>query len=165
MIRRPPRSTPLYSSAASDVYKRQSVHRVRESDRWTRDTLDWVKWAPWNRYRGDEQADGEVPEGVEVREEPRPETTGRTGDLIIIDTSDKPPRDFHIKYEDVVKHGVTRRCGGCSSYWKGRPKQGHIPKCRERFREILRDDERVRNQATRERVQAESERGTGEASR
>src|SRR5660397_119595 len=27
MIRRPPRSTPLYSSAASDVYKRQYVHR------------------------------------------------------------------------------------------------------------------------------------------
>src|SRR5660397_29570 len=26
MIRRPPRSTPLYSSAASDVYKRQSVN-------------------------------------------------------------------------------------------------------------------------------------------
>src|SRR5660398_327947 len=25
MIRRPPRSTPLYSSAASDVYKRQSI--------------------------------------------------------------------------------------------------------------------------------------------
>src|SRR5660398_295821 len=26
MIRRPPRSTPLYSSAASDVYKRQDEH-------------------------------------------------------------------------------------------------------------------------------------------
>ncbi len=26
MIRRPPRSTPLYSSAASDVYKRQVPH-------------------------------------------------------------------------------------------------------------------------------------------
>ena len=26
MIRRPPRSTPLYSSAASDVYKRQTVN-------------------------------------------------------------------------------------------------------------------------------------------
>src|SRR5674476_1515222 len=26
MIRRPPRSTPLYSSAASDVYKRQASH-------------------------------------------------------------------------------------------------------------------------------------------
>src|SRR5665647_1853419 len=29
MIRRPPRSTPLYSSAASDVYKRQVVLRAR----------------------------------------------------------------------------------------------------------------------------------------
>src|SRR5665647_3366295 len=28
MIRRPPRSTPLYSSAASDVYKRQWLHRT-----------------------------------------------------------------------------------------------------------------------------------------
>ena len=29
MIRRPPRSTPLYSSAASDVYKRQLPNRLR----------------------------------------------------------------------------------------------------------------------------------------
>src|SRR5660398_189257 len=28
MIRRPPRSTPLYSSAASDVYKRQEQHVI-----------------------------------------------------------------------------------------------------------------------------------------
>eukprot|EP00826_Nyctotherus_ovalis_P059724 TRINITY_DN8332_c0_g1_i9.p1 TRINITY_DN8332_c0_g1~~TRINITY_DN8332_c0_g1_i9.p1 ORF type:complete len:113 (+),score=23.30 TRINITY_DN8332_c0_g1_i9:25-339(+) len=28
MIRRPPRSTPLYSSAASDVYKRQLLSRL-----------------------------------------------------------------------------------------------------------------------------------------
>ena len=30
MIRRPPRSTPLYSSAASDVYKRQTVQCARQ---------------------------------------------------------------------------------------------------------------------------------------
>ena len=29
MIRRPPRSTPLYSSAASDVYKRQMIYSLR----------------------------------------------------------------------------------------------------------------------------------------
>ena len=29
MIRRPPRSTPLYSSAASDVYKRQGYHMLQ----------------------------------------------------------------------------------------------------------------------------------------
>src|SRR5660398_99886 len=31
MIRRPPRSTPLYSSAASDVYKRQTLDELRQS--------------------------------------------------------------------------------------------------------------------------------------
>src|SRR5450759_4743413 len=35
MIRRPPRSTPLYSSAASDVYKRQAPFSViREREGW-----------------------------------------------------------------------------------------------------------------------------------
>src|SRR5665647_3823626 len=33
MIRRPPRSTPLYSSAASDVYKRQQ--HALQPNRWT----------------------------------------------------------------------------------------------------------------------------------
>ena len=33
MIRRPPRSTPLYSSAASDVYKRQSLLRLRKENK------------------------------------------------------------------------------------------------------------------------------------
>src|SRR5665647_479383 len=32
MIRRPPRSTPLYSSAASDVYKRQAIICNHQSD-------------------------------------------------------------------------------------------------------------------------------------
>src|SRR5660397_213879 len=32
MIRRPPRSTPLYSSAASDVYKRQEQYWVLHDD-------------------------------------------------------------------------------------------------------------------------------------
>src|SRR5450759_2144084 len=31
MIRRPPRSTPLYSSAASDVYKRQPYQRLHDT--------------------------------------------------------------------------------------------------------------------------------------
>src|SRR5660397_134167 len=32
MIRRPPRSTPLYSSAASDVYKRQDMDTYNDQD-------------------------------------------------------------------------------------------------------------------------------------
>eukprot|EP00826_Nyctotherus_ovalis_P038468 TRINITY_DN3604_c0_g1_i13.p3 TRINITY_DN3604_c0_g1~~TRINITY_DN3604_c0_g1_i13.p3 ORF type:complete len:122 (+),score=42.36 TRINITY_DN3604_c0_g1_i13:29-367(+) len=34
MIRRPPRSTPLYSSAASDVYKRQAVMLHEKEKLW-----------------------------------------------------------------------------------------------------------------------------------
>ena len=34
MIRRPPRSTPLYSSAASDVYKRQTQEQVSQRAYW-----------------------------------------------------------------------------------------------------------------------------------
>src|SRR5674476_592631 len=36
MIRRPPRSTPLYSSAASDVYKRQVDRRYLDADHFER---------------------------------------------------------------------------------------------------------------------------------
>src|SRR5674476_1680015 len=39
MIRRPPRSTPLYSSAASDVYKRQA-HAARDERRGPRTVVD-----------------------------------------------------------------------------------------------------------------------------
>ena len=35
MIRRPPRSTPLYSSAASDVYKRQVIERHLDAFAWS----------------------------------------------------------------------------------------------------------------------------------
>ena len=38
MIRRPPRSTPLYSSAASDVYKRQRPHLARRGSH-----LPWLQ--------------------------------------------------------------------------------------------------------------------------
>src|SRR5674476_1704650 len=45
MIRRPPRSTPLYSSAASDVYKRQIKGTVRHSQKMLVDTeIDGAAW-------------------------------------------------------------------------------------------------------------------------
>ena len=43
MIRRPPRSTPGHSSAASDVYKRQELM-------WPK--IGWKKEGLWTRYPG-----------------------------------------------------------------------------------------------------------------
>ena len=37
--------------------------------RWGEDCMDWAKWAPWNRYKEAEDADGDVPEGVPAEED------------------------------------------------------------------------------------------------
>ena len=41
MIRRPPRSTPLYSSAASDVYKRQLLLTIKDFCFFSKDGTPW----------------------------------------------------------------------------------------------------------------------------
>ena len=41
------------------------------------------------------------------------------------------------------KHGVTRGCAGCSSWFRGLGRQPRSEACRERFRDLLRDDARV----------------------
>ena len=44
----------------------RSVRRLSVEERWGKDNRRWVKGVPWNRYKGDEYQDGEIPEGVEV---------------------------------------------------------------------------------------------------
>ena len=40
----------------------RSVRRIPEQLRWTLDSLRWVKYVPWHRFKDDEEADGAVPE-------------------------------------------------------------------------------------------------------
>ena len=47
----------------------RSIRRLSVEERWGKDNRRWVKGVPWNRYEADEYQDGEVPEGVEVREQ------------------------------------------------------------------------------------------------
>eukprot|EP00973_Karenia_brevis_P070602 9814652-Karenia_brevis.AAC.1 len=39
------------------------IRRIPEEQTWGVDNLKWIKWAPWNKYEGDAEEDGEVPEG------------------------------------------------------------------------------------------------------
>ena len=48
------------------IQKVRSVRRIPVEDRWGPDCVGWVRHLPWNRYSGDEQADGDVPEGRSV---------------------------------------------------------------------------------------------------
>ena len=71
-------------------------------------------------YRDDENADGEVPEGVEV--DPNQELQGgeekerKEGPEIVIKTREPIPREFQIRREDVDQYGRTRGCAGCRSF-------------------------------------------------
>ena len=46
----------------------RSVRRIPLHERWNGDTRRWVKGVPWNKYKGDEYEDGEMPEGVEAKD-------------------------------------------------------------------------------------------------
>ena len=42
----------------------RAVRIIPIQDRWGEDCIKWVNRAPWNHYKGDEYADGDVPEEV-----------------------------------------------------------------------------------------------------
>eukprot|EP00973_Karenia_brevis_P067240 9350349-Karenia_brevis.AAC.1 len=62
------KSNEFLIATVEGIKKARTVKRIPKEERWSEDCL---KWAPWKRHEGDEEADGEVPEGVkdEDREE------------------------------------------------------------------------------------------------
>ena len=77
--------------------------------------------------------------------------------LVFIETRNVAPRDFHIRIGDADKYGVTRGCGGCSSSYRGEARQPHTVKCRERLRELMKDEAKVKNNEIRKRTFEEHE--------
>ena len=43
------------------VVMARSIKRIPAERRWTVDTLDWVRHAPWHLYKDAEDEDGEIP--------------------------------------------------------------------------------------------------------
>ena len=66
-----------------------------------------------------------------------------------MDTSEKAPREFYITIEDAKKHKYTRGCGGCTSFNRGLGRQPHTVECRERFRNLMREEAKVINSEER----------------
>eukprot|EP00973_Karenia_brevis_P082994 11507027-Karenia_brevis.AAC.1 len=66
----------------------------QKEEKWSEENLKRVKWAPWKRYEGDEEADGEVPEGVKDEErrgkEEKKQEVGESKDRVVyIETRSK----------------------------------------------------------------------------
>ena len=55
------------------------------------------------------------------------------------------------------KFGYTKGCGGCSSWYRGLGRQPHTEACRDRFRELLKDEARVISAQERKRDSEEME--------
>ena len=142
-------SNEVWVATQDGIFNVRAVRRIPVEKRWSEDCLTWIRWALWHRYKDDEGADGDVPDGVPLVDGVR--DTGDKERTVYIDTRAKAPRDFHIRKEDAEKHGFTRGCAGCSSWFKGLARQPHTPECRNRFRDLMRDSVRLKNQEARKR--------------
>ena len=135
-----PASGELWIATKDKTVAVRSIRRLPVEQRWGPDCVQWVRRTLWNRYKDDAGADGELPE--EVPQATAPDLEPRGGGVVYV-TRDAAPRDFYIRRADAEKHGYTRGCGGCASWFRGLGKQPHTAACRERFRALLADEARV----------------------
>ena len=63
--------------------------------------------------------------------------------MIVVNTKETAPREFYIKKKDVEAHGHTKDCPGCRTMFQGGTRQAHILECRERFRHLMKDEQKV----------------------
>ena len=112
------------------------------------------------RFQGDEQADGEIPEGNSVELPPQETKVDQAPQGLTIITKRQVPREFYITKKDAENHGYTRGCLGCGSWFHGVGEQPHTAECRERFRKLMSDDARVQlaNQKRQRFEEEEQER-------
>jgi hypothetical protein len=130
------------------IKKCRSVKRLPVQDRWGEDNLKWVRHVPWHLYRGDAGADGDIPDEQLVDPEPLSRFGAEENlerESITVKTRKIAPRAFQIRKEDAEKHGYTRGCAGCNSWFRGLGRQPHTPECRSRFEGLLKDEARFQN--------------------
>ena len=99
------RSNELMIATPEGLVFTRTVYRKPVQHRWTEDCVRGVKWAPWNKYKGDDDADGVVPDGVEPAEDQKVEEVApkdwQSRPTIVIKTKEKVPRRFQIMKDNV----------------------------------------------------------------
>ena len=116
--------------------------------------MNWVRHVPWNQTKDDTEADGDIPEEKVVDgniTEGGSEPSSRP-EVIIVNTREKAPRQPYLSKKDAEKHGYTRGCGGCSSWFRGLARQPHTEQCRARFERLMANEAKVVNANARMEV-------------
>ena len=90
------RSNEIWVATEERTWKVRSVRRLPEDARWSSDSVTWVRRTMWNRFQGDEQADGEIPEGKAVELPPQETKIDQAPQGLTIITKRQVPREFYI---------------------------------------------------------------------
>ena len=137
-----PASGEVWVATSKGLQAARSVRRIPAEERWGPDNRKFVKHVPWNKSGDDPDADGELPLEAQAAEEA---ATGSADQprVVVVNTRDPAPREFYIKKRDVEAHGHTKGCPGCRTMFQGGTRQAHTAECRERFRRLMKDEERV----------------------
>ena len=90
--------------------------------------------------------------GTALGKQPADEVKESTGERkVFVDAREPAPRYFYLTKREAEKHGYTRGCAGCNSWFRGLGRAPHTVECRERFRRLLKDDAKVKNAEARRR--------------
>jgi hypothetical protein len=116
---------------------------------------------PWHLYKDHPEADGDIPEEEVVEADAEAVKPGADTQIppVVVKTRQVPPRAFQIRKEDAEKHGYTRGCPGCSSWFRALGRQPHSAECRVRFAETLKGDLKFQNAEKRKQDFEEKMRG------
>ena len=95
------KSNELMVATRGGVKMARSVRRIIKENRWTEDTLKWVRHAPWHLYEDAEDGDGDIPEGVSAKEREEKKVVIESGGdsegkTKYVDVRERVPRDFYI---------------------------------------------------------------------
>ena len=107
------------------------MRRIPIEERWGKDCLDWVKWAPW-KWHADVEDEGDLPEGIPLEEKVAARSSGDK--VISVVVREKQPQDFSIAKKDVETRRPARGRAGCSSMFRNMGRQPHSVESRERRR-------------------------------
>ena len=62
------RSGEVWIATKDKILTARSVRRIPVEQRWTQDSLSWIQGVPWRRYKDALDGDGDLPEGLTVRD-------------------------------------------------------------------------------------------------
>ena len=121
-------------STREGILRTRTIRRVPGNIRWDPKIYEEFIFTPW-------KVNSTVDEATQVMKDEDPPIPSSTPQVSMEPPATvagpDAPRRMYIKTEDVVKHGYTPGCPGCSAIRQGKTRSGHNDKCGRRISEAI----------------------------